>query len=703
MLRTEAYIMRPGNDIKANVGDRIDIKFNVWNAGDEEGTFHQVIYVDGYNVCDKQMSLPAGTYRSEKICEWFSYLTDSGKITIRFIGGYASGGKWINDFDKTVYVTEKGATTCGQKFQVLDEEGSGIVNAIISGAGKTDNTNYSGIGYLQANKGSSHSVTASKRDYSSETKSCTWNCGTSCYTFRLKRTAVEKCDQYFLVNDENDNPVGGALLKCDAGQMYSGITGSASIRAEKGSTHTVTVSKTGYISKSYSCVWQCDNSWILKITKSGGNGGDKASIKITMFKPSSAETYLDGVYKGKAPMTITGLSAGTYSLKFTATGYKNLTHSVTLSSGEIKTVSISMIPSGNGGRKDTTLTWKGAVPTTGKVGEKFIFKAFLKEKGAVFGLSGKTIVVYANNTPIGNSKTSGGLDIGTATIDYVFQEPKLYHIQAKFVGDGKYNPSNTSVVNITIKKSEAGYIGDVTNMPDKKTYIVKSFVKTAGLVYQQDPTQKYKITKANNKFTIRRDDMFYKTTKHDIRLYNDTNKKIDEIKDVKAPGVGEVVTLSRSLEAAGGQDWKLNILGSKPAEPAVGEPFTLQGQLVRLPDIPAGEGLRVQFYELVEQVWKKLEYINKTMKNGIVNCGMPGKNEEGEYTFKAEYIDGKTFSEPYTLSIGGEAPPSPLSILDPIVDWVQDMFKIKDRKTAETYTYVGLGVIVVVILGGFMK
>ncbi len=67
---------------------------------------------------------------------------------------------------------------------------------------------------------------------------------------------------------------------------------------------------------------------------------------INIFSnPSGAEVYIDRVYKGKTPLSLTDIPSGTYELRITLSGYEEHFERITLAPGELKQVSVNLKPS----------------------------------------------------------------------------------------------------------------------------------------------------------------------------------------------------------------------------------------------------------------------------------------------------------------------------------------------------------------------
>ena len=82
------------------------------------------------------------------------------------------------------------------------------------------------------------------------------------------------------------------------------------------------------------------------------------SISVSS-SPSGASVYLNGIYKGMTPITLTDVPVGDYSIKLTKSGYDNITKTVSVSTGETTDVSETL-------KEKTTPTLSSVVTPTPK-------------------------------------------------------------------------------------------------------------------------------------------------------------------------------------------------------------------------------------------------------------------------------------------------------------------------------------------------
>jgi len=130
--------------------------------------------------------------------------------------------------------------------------------------------------------------------------------------------------------------VDGASIYFDG--EYKGVTSGGILSVAVYSTATpyqmVTASKDGYSSASAS----------LPGTPAAG---EHQSVYLTLNQiqpttgaisisssPSGAGVYVDGIYKGTTPETVSGLSAGTHNLRLTYTGYNDYYDDITIKAGQ---------------------------------------------------------------------------------------------------------------------------------------------------------------------------------------------------------------------------------------------------------------------------------------------------------------------------------------------------------------------------------
>jgi len=109
-----------------------------------------------------------------------------------------------------------------------------------------------------------------------------------------------------------------------------------------------------------------EGSHIIKITKNRYEdynvlvtvtAGETETVNANLVKqpgaiyvssdPSEASISLDKVYKGRTPMTISKVSAGSHEIKITKPGYKDYNVQVTVTGGETETVNAKLVETGS--------------------------------------------------------------------------------------------------------------------------------------------------------------------------------------------------------------------------------------------------------------------------------------------------------------------------------------------------------------------
>ncbi|MFQ6055486.1 MAG: PEGA domain-containing protein, partial [Methanosarcinales archaeon] len=83
--------------------------------------------------------------------------------------------------------------------------------------------------------------------------------------------------------------------------------------------------------------------WIMTLGKRGDIIFNTGSISITT-NPSGAEVYLDEVYKGDTPITISDVSTGVYTIKLIKSGYSDNIKTIRVTSGKTTYVSETLTP-----------------------------------------------------------------------------------------------------------------------------------------------------------------------------------------------------------------------------------------------------------------------------------------------------------------------------------------------------------------------
>ncbi|MCK4731421.1 MAG: PEGA domain-containing protein, partial [Methanophagales archaeon] len=118
---------------------------------------------------------------------------------------------------------------------------------------------------------------------------------------------------------------------------YKGKTPKTITGASAGS-HTIKLSKSGYndYTRTTSVIAGETKRINLNLRQATG------SISVTS-SPSGASVYLDGSLKGKTPKTITGVSAGSHTIKLSESGYIDYTRTTSVKAGETKQIYAKLV------------------------------------------------------------------------------------------------------------------------------------------------------------------------------------------------------------------------------------------------------------------------------------------------------------------------------------------------------------------------
>lgn len=188
----------------------------------------------------------------------------------------------------------------------------------------------------------------------------------------------------------------------------------------------VTLTGTGiYTIRNY-FVWDNVANTILCIGKNGVGGcssirltGMTGSINCTTT-PSDAAIYLDGVYLNKfTPTILTGISAGSHTVKYSKTGYNDCQVTVTVAANSTVNApctltSITPTPTLN------SITISPDSVTVG-IGKTKQLNAVCKDQNGNIQTC-PTLIWSSNNTPIAIVSSTGlvtGVNVGTAIINSV--------------------------------------------------------------------------------------------------------------------------------------------------------------------------------------------------------------------------------------------------------------------------------------------
>jgi PEGA domain/Viral BACON domain len=229
---------------------------------------------------------------------------------------------------------------------------------------------------------------------------------------------------------------------------------------------TVTVDTTGCIPRNY--------SGTITI---GSNGGEPKQVNINLIisseqppvgsidiksTPTGASIYLSGSYEGATPKTISGVPAGSHTIKITTSGYEDYNEKVTVTSGETASVSVDLV-------KQTGSIYVNSIPSYANI--------YLD--GSIEGTTPKTILgvsVGSHTIKITKSGyedyieqvtvTSG--ETASVSVDLVKQTGSIYVTSIPsgadiyldggyFIGRTPKTKSGVSVGSHTIKITTSGY------------------------------------------------------------------------------------------------------------------------------------------------------------------------------------------------------------------------------------------------------
>ncbi|MDI9633982.1 MAG: PEGA domain-containing protein [Methanolinea sp.] len=130
----------------------------------------------------------------------------------------------------------------------------------------------------------------------------------------------------------------GAVARLDGGQTL--VTPGTFQNVVPG-THTVEIALAGYYPFSTS----------VNVT-AGGTSSVSASLTpvqttgslFVSSSPSSAEVYVDEIYRGHTPLTVGSLSTGRHAVRLHLSGYQDYTRGVDISEGSESVVTVSLTP-----------------------------------------------------------------------------------------------------------------------------------------------------------------------------------------------------------------------------------------------------------------------------------------------------------------------------------------------------------------------
>lgn len=135
--------------------------------------------------------------------------------------------------------------------------------------------------------------------------------------------------------------------------------------------HTIIIWLDGYntVTKTVTLVEGKKTELNVALTKTASES-KTGSLKV-ITTPTGASVSLNGDLQGTSPTTISDLSAGTYNLKVTRTGYTDFTQSVTVTAGKETQVTLTLVKKDGTTKPDTSLT----TPPAGSTGAVSITSA----------------------------------------------------------------------------------------------------------------------------------------------------------------------------------------------------------------------------------------------------------------------------------------------------------------------------------------
>jgi len=216
---------------------------------------------------------------------------------------------------------------------------------------------------------------------------------------------------------------------------------------------------------------------------------DQYGLISISSSPNSASVYLDGVYKGVAPITLKKIPIGSHTIKLTKSGYNDVSKTVTVSSGknsliseslseQTGTISLSSSPSGVSVYLDGK--YKGATPLI--LNGIPIGSHTIKLTKSGYNDFSKTVTVSSGK----NSLISESLSEQTGIIS-LSSSPS----GASVYLDGKYKGTTPLILNgipigsHTIKLTKSGYNDfskTVTVSSDKNSLISESLSEQTGII-----------------------------------------------------------------------------------------------------------------------------------------------------------------------------------------------------------------------------
>ncbi|WP_255333198.1 PEGA domain-containing protein [Methanocalculus taiwanensis] len=137
-----------------------------------------------------------------------------------------------------------------------------------------------------------------------------------------------------------DSSPRGATIRVDG--RYVGTT-PVTTQVTSGTTHRVQVEYPGY--DSWSAVYTAYSGQTTQVYASLTPTPQTTGYLSITSSPSGADVYVDGSYRGYAPMTVGNLIVGAHTLELRLSGYQKSTQTVQIYSGQTTTKNVVLSPS----------------------------------------------------------------------------------------------------------------------------------------------------------------------------------------------------------------------------------------------------------------------------------------------------------------------------------------------------------------------
>lgn len=136
-----------------------------------------------------------------------------------------------------------------------------------------------------------------------------------------------------------------ANAKVYVDSVYKGTTpasGSLTVSGVSVGSHTVRFDLDGYQSYSTTVTVSADSySSVNAVLQQGSSPSGTATLQVSTT-PSGADIYVDNVFKGYSPLTLTDISAGQHTVLAQMTGYQDASISVAVAGGSDMPVSLTL-------------------------------------------------------------------------------------------------------------------------------------------------------------------------------------------------------------------------------------------------------------------------------------------------------------------------------------------------------------------------